>query len=50
MCGNVRASIMRAIVPTLEIDTATSYPSVTLPNTGCFDGPGENPVRGRGRR
>merc|ERR1739845_204993 len=30
---------------TLEIFVATSMPEVILPNTGCFDAPGENQSR-----
>merc|ERR1719203_797732 len=32
-------------VLTLEMAFATSMPSMTLPKTGCFDGPGENQSR-----
>merc|ERR1712060_208744 len=30
------------LVGTVEIEVTTSIPEMTLPNTGCFDGPGLN--------
>merc|ERR1712032_148466 len=36
---------LSSLVLTLDIATAMSMPLVILPNTGCFDGPGENQSR-----